>query len=150
MLGRRELFSVQLRERLTRKGFSEAETDAALHRLQTDGALNDQRAAAAFAHDAATLKMRSPRRTLLELRQLGITDADAQAAVNTAYADTDECALVAQALRRRLTGGITGPAHFRRLFQALVRLGFDSDIVGGVLRAHRGGSETATGDRGSD
>ena len=150
MLARRELFSVQLRERLTRKGFSDTETDTALRRLQTDGALNDKRAAAAFAHDAATLKMRSPRRTRQELAQLGISDADAQAAVNLAYADTDERALVVRALRRRLTGRVTGPAHFRRLFQALVRLGFDPEVIGSVLRAHRGGAEMTTGEQGGD
>ena len=136
MLARRELFSVQLRERLARKGFSESEVDDAVERLQTDGALDDQRAAAAFAHDAAVLKMRSPRRTSLELGRLGISDTDAQAAVKTAYADTEERVLVARALGRRLSGRITGHAHYRRLYHALLRLGFDPAVVAEVLRAH--------------
>lgn len=134
MLARRELFSTQLRERLTRKGFSEADTEAALSDLRQDGALNDQRAAAAYAHDAATLKLRSPRRTRRELGQLGLTDKEAQGAVETAYADIDERVLVERALLRRHAGPIVNGSQFRRLFQSLQRLGFDHDVIHNVLR----------------
>ena len=90
MLARRELFTTQIRDRLTRKGFTSPSVEGAIDRLREDGALDDRRAAGAYARDAAQLKSRGRRRTLRELGELGVSPTDAQQAVDDAYATVSD------------------------------------------------------------
>ena len=58
MLSRGELSTAQLRDRLRRKGLAHDQIDRALHRLLSEGALNDRRAAVSYARHAALIKLR--------------------------------------------------------------------------------------------
>ena len=135
MLARQELSGVQVRDRLTRKGFTESEVEDAVRRLEAEGAIDDGRAAAAYAHQSAAVKLRGRARTLQELRARGISHSDAAAAVEQTYAGLDEAVLLDQAIRRRLDGQIQSRAQFRRLYQALLRQGFDGSAVATALLA---------------
>lgn len=135
MLARRELFTTQIRDRLTRKGFTPPSVEDAIDRLREDGALDDQRAAGAYARDASQLKSRGRRRTLRELGELGVSPTDAQQAVDDAYATVSDDELLARVLGRRLTGPIETRAQFRRLYAALLRQGFESPAVVAALKA---------------
>ena len=135
MLARRELFTTQIRDRLTRKGFTPPSVEDAIDRLRADGALDDRRAAGAYARDASKLKSRGRRRTLRELREFGVSTTDAQQAVDDAYALVSDDALLARVLGRRLTGPIETPSQFRRLYAALLRQGFESPAVVAALKA---------------
>ncbi len=136
MLARRELSTTQVRERLRRKGFADHESDPAIDRLQDEGALDDVRTATAFARQALNLKMRGRQRTLREIQAMGIDRGVARTAVDEVYAAVDERDLIERVLTRRLKGPISSPAEFRRLYQALLRQGFDSGTVVSILKAH--------------
>ena len=138
MLARRELSTSQVRERLCKKGFADDESELAIRRLQQERALDDGRTAMAFARQALNLKMRGRQRTLREIQALGIDRRVARVAVDEVYATVDERELVERVLARRLSSPISSPAEFRRLYQALLRQGFDSGTVVSALKAHTG------------
>ena len=135
MLAKRELSAAQVRVRLTDKGFAATQVEEAVRRLQAESAIDDRRTAAAYARQAVTIKMRGRKRTLRELHDLGIGDADAREAVNDAYAEVDEGALLESAISGRLDGPIKNRAQFRRLYQSLLRQGFEGDAVVAALMA---------------
>ena len=135
MVAGRELFSTQVRERLLGKGFAHDSVDHAVHRLRMEGAVDDRRAAGAYARYAAEIKSRGRRRTLRELDELGVNTNDAQQAVNEAYAGVSEAALLTRALGRRLSGPIETRAQFRRLYGALVRQGFEGSAIVAALQS---------------
>ena len=141
LLARRELCAEQLRTRLRRKAVAPEDIESAIHRLKADGALDDRRTATAYARQAVTFKHRGRLRTLREVERLGIDRTTARAAVDEVFEDIDEQALIERALGRRLKGGITDRAHFRRLYQYLIRQGFDSGLAVAVLTRHTGPSD---------
>lgn len=147
MLARRELSSAQVRDRLTRKGFAESEIEDAVRRLGAEGAIDDCRAAAAYAHQSVTVKFRGRARTLQELCARGISRSDAAVAVEQAYSALDEAVLLDRAIRRRLDGQIQSRAQFRRLYQALLRQGFDGSAVATALLARTDMDEPPEHDR---
>jgi regulatory protein len=134
LLARRELTAAQLRERLLRRDYPPDEVDVAIARLRDTGALDDGRAARAHASTAARVKGRGRLRVLRELVAAGVDEATARAAVDAAFADTDEIELLDRAIGRRLCGPIRDRAHLRRLHQSLVRLGFPSAMALDALK----------------
>ena len=135
MVAGRELFATQVRERLIRKGFDPGSVEDAIHRLRRAGAIDDRRAAGAYARYAAEIKSRGRRRTLRELGELGVNTNDAQQAVDAAYAGVSEAALLSRVLGRRLTGPIETRSQFRRLYGALLRQGFEGSAIVAALKA---------------
>ena len=141
LLARRELCAEQLRQRLRRKEVPDEDIESAIRRLREDGSLDDRRTATAYARQAVTIKHRGRLRTLREIERLGIDGTTARAAVDEVFEDIDERALIERALRRRLEGGVTDRAHFRRLYQYLIRQGFDSSLAVAVLTERTGPSD---------
>ncbi len=137
LLARRELTEAQLRERLRARNHPPDEVDAAVAHLRASGALDDARAARAFASTAVRVKGRGRLRVLRELEAAGIDQATARDAVEAALAETDEPALLDRAIARRLSGPVRDQAHLRRLHQYLVRLGFPSAEALAALRKRR-------------
>lgn len=135
MVAGRELFATQVRARLIRKGFAPDSADDTVHRLCQDGAVDDRRAAAAYARHAAEIKSRGRRRTLRELGELGVQSNDAQSAVDGAYVGLSDTVLLEQVLGRRLTGQIETRGQFRRLYGALLRQGFEGSAIVAALKA---------------
>ncbi|GIT67830.1 MAG: hypothetical protein Ct9H300mP25_13020 [Acidobacteriota bacterium] len=72
LLGRRELTSTQLRDRLARKGFAPEAVNDTIQRLTEEGALDDRRTAGIYARQAALIKHRGPRRAILDIVALGL------------------------------------------------------------------------------
>ena len=134
LLARRELSGVQLRQKLLHKGFQQDETDSALKRLQQEGALDDNRTAAIHARQAALIKYRGPRRIVREIEAKGIARKIAAKAVSDLYDDLDVREILVQALNKRLTGQVRDRGEFRRLYNYLVRQGFDGYQVLEALR----------------
>jgi len=137
LLARRELTAAQLRERLLRRDYSPEDVDAAVDRLRETGALDDARAARAYASTAARVKGRGRLRVRRELEAAGVDDETARAALDAAYAEVDEAALIERAIDRRLREPIHDDAHLARLLQYLVRLGFPSSAALGALKKRR-------------
>jgi regulatory protein len=137
LLARRELTAFELRERLLKKEFSETETDDTVARLRADGTLNDKRAAVAIARTHAVVKARGRQRIAHELKARGVPAEIARAALDEVFEELSEPELLERALRKRLRSGhIASQAQFRRLYAYLVRLGFASEQVIGLLKKH--------------
>lgn len=145
MLARRELSVAQVRQRLARKGYEPAAVEAAIGRLEANGALDDARVALAAARTRAQVKRQGRDRVAREIGALGIAREIADRAVNEVFGAVDERAMLEQALAKRLRHGVSlsDPAARRRVFAALMRQGFAPDAIGKALRARgrSGGDE---------
>ena len=134
LLAGRDLSAAQLGERLRRRGFAREAAAAAVTRLRREGALDDRRAAAALARRAVDLRRQGPARIARELAARGIDVSVAKAVIADALAGREPEALLDRALARRLEGRVKTRAEFRRLYQYLVRQGFDGAAAAAALR----------------
>jgi SOS response regulatory protein OraA/RecX len=134
--GRRELSAKQLRERLLRRQFPEADVEAVLDRLRRDRTLDDRRVALAAARMAATIKGRGRRRVLHYVQQLGVSSDVAAAAVAEVFGEVDETALLDRAIAKRLKQPVAAlDARAKaRLVRQLVSQGFELAAVLARLR----------------
>ncbi|MGE0593509.1 MAG: regulatory protein RecX [Vicinamibacterales bacterium] len=140
VLGRREVSTAQLRQRLERQAYDPADIDAALARLQAEHALDDRRTALACARSEVRLKGRGPARVRLRLRALGLDPVLVDETLRAVFGDEDERSLVERALDRRLRQGtLSDPATERRLHRFLLGQGFSPSLVRDVLRRRRAG-----------
>lgn len=139
MLARRELSTLQVRQRLARRGFPDDEIDLAIARLTEGRALSDGRTALALARNELLLKHRGRLRAQRSLEAAGIPREAAQRALDEVCADIDEGDQLTTALRRRLRDDepIADQGHLRRLYRFLIGQGFASDRVLAHLRARR-------------
>ena len=142
LLARRELSTGQLRDRLTRRALPMAEIEAAIIRLTRERAVDDARMALAYARRAAEVKLRGQSRALREIEALGIAAATARRAVAEVFDEVDEDAVLERAIAKRVHGPIRDRAHFRRVYQALLRQGFPPDRVAQLLLTRAGGNTT--------
>ena len=133
LLARRELTSTQLRNRLTNKGFTPEAVNDTIQQLKKEGALDDRRTAGMYARQAALIKHRGPRRAILDIVALGIADDIAREVVSHTYEEVDTQLIIQRALNRRLTGRVQDRAQFQKLYQYLVRQGFDGPLAYSVL-----------------
>jgi regulatory protein len=137
LLSRRELTSSELRTRLLDRDFPEAEVERVAERLLADRTLDDRRAALAIARTHALVKARGRLRIERELLARGVDQDTARAALDEVFGELSEPELLERALRKRLRSGrIKDQAQFRRLYAYLVRLGFPTEKVVGLLKKH--------------
>lgn len=139
LLAGRDLSAAQLAERLQRRGFTPPAADAAVRRLRREGALDDHRAATAFARHAMAVRRRGPARIARELAARGVDPSVAEAAITEALDGRDPEALLERSLDRRLAGPIANRAEFRRLYQYLLRQGFEGAMAAAALRRRAAG-----------
>lgn len=137
MLGARELSTTALAERLRRRGFEPADVEDAVARLRDAGALDDDRAARAFARTFQR-KGRGQIRVLRDVEAQGIGRDLARQVVAELFATIDESEAIDAILSRRLDGPILDRAHFQRLYRQLVRRGFPSGAAVRALQRHGG------------
>jgi regulatory protein len=71
LLARRELSEAQVRQRLSRRGFTPDDIASAVDRLRQDGSLDDARVAAAIARSQLSIKKRGARRVRREIEAAG-------------------------------------------------------------------------------
>jgi len=138
MLARRELSEAQIRERLRRKDHDTEAVDAAVARLRDVRAVDDRRVAVSAARTEALVRSRGRGYVLRRLQSIGIAPDLAAEAVNEVFGALDAAVLLDRALARRLRGPgarVRDAAHFRRLYQQLVRQGFSSSAVVSALKA---------------
>ena len=137
LLGRRELSSRQLRDRLLHRQFPAEDVDAVIDRLQTDRTLDDRRVALASARMAASIKGRGRRRVLQYVQQLGVSSDIAEAAVTEVFGEVDEAALLDRAIAKRVKDTPVAALDARakaRLVRQLVTQGFEPAAVFARLR----------------
>ena len=136
MLARHELSTAQVRQRLERKGFGPDEVAGALRRLQRAGALDDERTAQALARRSAHVRLQGRLRALREIEGRGISRDLARRAVDAVYGELDEQDLLERVLVRRLQGPLDSRAAMRRLYQQLIRQGFDAAAALSAVKRH--------------
>jgi regulatory protein len=141
LLARRELSVAECRARLTAKEHPQDEVDKAIEHLLETGALDDNRVARAYVRTALAVKGRGRLRIQRELMEKGIPRPIAVDALAEAVGSTDERAMVAKAIQKRLRGrtAVKDRAESARLYQYLVRQGFTPSAVLAALRKVRGG-----------
>ncbi len=139
LLARRELSEAQVRERLMRKGYEADEIDVAIERLKSERAIDDARVAGAIARTQTSVRGKGKRRVAQQIARAGIASGTARQALDTAFSELDDEALLAAALGRRLKDdrAIADDREFRRLYRYLIGQGFESDQVFKVLSARR-------------
>ena len=136
LLARRELTSTQLRDRLTKKGFTPEAVSDTIQRLTEEGALDDRRTANIYARQAVLVKHRGPRRAILDIVAIGISQDIAREVVSQTYEEVDIHLVIQRALDRRLNGRVQNRNQFQKLYQYLVRQGFDGPLAYTVLKKH--------------
>jgi len=141
LLAARELTAKQLRDRLAGREHDREEIERAIEHLLETKALDDTRVAAAYVRTAIKIKGRGRMRIQRELQEMGVERNVATAALEKAFADVDERALIAAAIKKKLGGKrtIAKPADYARLYQFLMRQGFTPEGVNAALRAYRRG-----------
>src|SRR5438067_2483232 len=102
MLARRDLSEAQVRERLGRRQYPDAEIESAVVRLREERALDDERVAAAIARTQTSIKRRGESRVRRQIEQAGIPSDTARRAARTVFESIDADALLERALARRL------------------------------------------------
>ena len=107
LLARRELSVAECRARLADKDHPQDEIEPAIEHLLETGALDDRRVARAFVRTALNVKGRGRLRIQRELQEKGISREIVVDALAEAFGDTDERALVARAIQKRLRGRTT-------------------------------------------
>lgn len=137
-LGRRELTSAQLSDRLARRGYDPSTIEQVLVRLRSEGALDDRRAATAVARTAVEVKRHGRWRVQRELDRLGVDREIAAEVVEDILGTINETELIERALTARLRGPIADRKQFDRLYRYLIRRGFASDQALLALRRHAG------------
>jgi regulatory protein len=139
MLGRRELSEAQMRQRLARKGHEADAIEDAVARLKSERALDDARVAAAIARTETSIKRRGKLRIKQEMMRAGIASSTAGEAIDVAFSDIDDAALIDAALSKRLRHGklIADDREFARLYRYLMTQGFESDRVLKLLATRR-------------
>lgn len=135
LLARRELCAAQLRARLLKKTMKPNAIELAILRLKKEGALNDHRMALAYTRQSVSVKQRGPNRVAKELESKGVDRETALSAIETVFSDYSIKAVLERALKKRHTGSISSKSEFKRLYQYLVRQGFDSDLAVNTLKS---------------
>ena len=140
LLTRRGYAEVELTARLLGKGYSEAETATALARCRDCGYLDD----AHFAEQRALALLRNGRavgrRARLDLRQRGIDEDLAVAAVAAAEAEHPPVELLRAQLARRYPHfdyDSADAASRRRVINFFLRRGFELSLVLNILHAEK-------------
>ena len=136
LLARRELTEKELRSRLVDRDHPRDEIDRVITHLLDTRELDDGRVARAYARTAAGVKGRGRLRVMRELNAMGVARETATEAITEVFADVDERALIAKALRKKMRGKtrISNAAEHARLYQYLMRQGFTPAGITAALR----------------
>jgi len=144
LLSRRNHSRFEIKQKLRRKGFAGEEIEAALQDLAGRGYLDDAKTASALvASRSRSGKGRG--RLAAELAARGVSRADSEAALAGIDPADEEARLLAALEKRRrvLAPGLTPAARSKKLFDHLVRRGFQP---GAVLQALRKKGEPSDDD----
>jgi regulatory protein len=139
MLARRELSELQVRQRLTRKGYEPDAIDDAITQLREEHAIDDARVAEAIARKETSVKRHGKLRVRLQLERAGIGSAIAKRTVDDVFDAMDHDALLEASLKKRLRGRerIADDREFERLYRYLAAQGFEDDRILRALTARR-------------
>jgi regulatory protein len=129
----------EMRILLERRAAEKSLVPAVMERLKDHKYLDDARYAREFARARAKLRRQGKFRIVRELRTRGVPDRHIEAALESAFAETDERAVLRARVERRVRL-MRGPMDERKrasLYGSLLRAGFSSDAIRDELRRLR-------------
>lgn len=137
LLGYRSRSAYELMQRLRRDGFNEASIEAAVTRLRELGYIDDKSFARDFAASRLASKGYGPHRIARELRSRGVDGAIIDEVVADQFANGDIELVEARAFARkrmpRLEREQDPLKRRKKLYDALMRRGYSSDVIRRVL-----------------
>jgi regulatory protein len=141
LLARRPLTTSELQERLKRLGHTEADIEATVTKLSNDGYLDDGALSLNYIVTRAERKYHGQSRLIRELEQRGVKRSLAQQAWLQAVdnGDVEPDVLLVRAVERQLDrhGSPLDVRRYRRVYNALLRAGFDASRIIAELKSHR-------------
>ncbi|HJQ71290.1 MAG TPA: RecX family transcriptional regulator [Blastocatellia bacterium] len=138
MLAARARSESQLRERLLAKPWAEAEAvEDCIRRLKELGYLNDSLFAHSYASSRLSLRAVGRGRLARELRAKRVPSKTIDETLDLVFDEVGEESLIDRAIKKRIRthGRPADRASAKRLFDHLVRLGFEYDLIIRRLRA---------------
>ena len=136
LLAVRPRSAAELARRLRMKGYSAEVAEEVIGRLRELGMIDDAAFAGMVARDRVRLRPQGARRLASELRQKGVDEETARAAIRETMEgeETDERALARRAAEKwRPRAGEEPERARRRLHGYLARRGFDGEVIREVL-----------------
>jgi regulatory protein len=141
LLARRPHTLTEMRQRLERLGHTEPDVATAVAKLSHDGYLDDGALALNYIVTRAVRKCQGHSRLIRELEQRGVKRAVAEQAWHEAVesGDVQPDELLVRAVQRQLDrhGTELDVRRYRRVYNALLRAGFDASRVIVALKSHR-------------
>jgi regulatory protein len=128
----RRAYSIhQMKDYLTLRAEDKEAVPNIIARLREQDYLNDERYAAEFARQHSQFRKQGRFRIARELRTRGVPDRYIDAALDSAFAETDEATVVRARLKRKLAGlrGDLDQRKLASLYASLLRAGFSSDVI---------------------
>ena len=138
-LSRRPLTVRELRDRLGRSGYAEGEIEAVLERLLSDGSLDDLALASHYMAARMDRLGHGPDRLERDLVRRGVSAPVVKEALIKGLADGDlnPEAVLQREIGRRLAGGSVTPREYRRVYNAMLRAGFEPYAIRRALDRYR-------------
>ena len=131
----------EMRSHLLRRGHDPGAVDAAIARLEEAGVLDDAKLAEQSLLSRASRLRRGPERLFAELERRGVPAATVRAAWDrlVSLGDVDPDGGLAREVERRV--GAFGPrldrSGYSRVYNALLRAGFEPEAVEAAMERHR-------------
>jgi regulatory protein len=135
----------QLRERLMRKPWADhAAVEDCIERLKELGYVNDSLFAHSYASSRLSLRPVGRGRLARELQSKRVTRKTIDDALDLVFVEVGEESLIDRAIQKRIRthGRPTDRASAKRMFDHLVRLGFEYDLIMRKLRALTSSAES--------
>jgi len=135
-LTRRAHSVFEMRSYLERRAAEAGPARRVLARLRQERLVDDARYALDFARHRALVRRQGRYRITRELRARGVADQHIEAALEQVFTETDEAIMVRTAIERRMRS-LRGPFDSRKaasLYRALLRAGFDAELIRRELR----------------
>jgi len=135
LLARRPRAESELRLALATDGYADDVIDATLARLAARGYVNDRALAVQYLVSRAERLGHAPSRLLAELRTRGVPEPVLEAAEREAREvhGVDAPRMVRREIDRRGAGPDADPRRKARVYNALLRAGYDADDVAAAL-----------------
>ena len=123
----------ELREKLTKKGYSEEQIEDTVEFLKNYGYIDDKRYASHFINDAINLKKWGKIRIRTELLHKGIDREVVDFAIEDAFSELDDDRVLTEMKKRFSNSDFSNMKERNRIFGFFTRRGFTPDEIKGAM-----------------